>query len=79
MKGKVTTTSIVHDPEYGDYLSVFVPIKNGNEVIGILGVDIDASKVDATASTVLGGILPLMIIINVIIDDRSGCTNMVLD
>jgi methyl-accepting chemotaxis protein len=67
MKGKVSTTSIVHDPEYGDYLSVFVPIKNGNEVIGILGVDIDASKVDATASTVLGGILPLMIIINVIL------------
>jgi methyl-accepting chemotaxis protein len=46
MKGKVSTTSIVHDSEYGDYLSVFVPIKNGNEVIGILGVDIDASKVD---------------------------------
>ncbi|MEW5595791.1 methyl-accepting chemotaxis protein [Peribacillus frigoritolerans] len=67
MKGKVSTTSIVHDPEYGDYLSVFVPIKNGNEVIGILGVDIDASKVDATASTVLDGILPLMIIINVIL------------
>ncbi|ULM94960.1 methyl-accepting chemotaxis protein [Peribacillus frigoritolerans] len=67
MKGKASTTSIVHDPEYGDYLSVFVPIKNGNEVIGILGVDIDASKVDATASKVLGGILPLMIIINVIL------------
>ncbi|MCY8939131.1 methyl-accepting chemotaxis protein [Peribacillus frigoritolerans] len=67
MKGKASTTSIVHDSEYGDYLSVFVPIKNGNEVIGILGVDIDASKVDATASKVLGGILPLMIIINVIL------------
>ncbi|WP_285766963.1 HAMP domain-containing methyl-accepting chemotaxis protein [Peribacillus sp. SI8-4] len=67
MKGKASTTSIVHDPEYGDYLSVFVPIKNGNEVIGILGVDIDASKVDSTASKVLGGILPLTIIINVIL------------
>ncbi|MED3790382.1 hypothetical protein P4576_24785 [Peribacillus frigoritolerans] len=65
MKGEASTTSIVHDPEYGDYLSVFVPIKN--EVIGILGVDIDASKVDATASKVLGGILPLMIIINLIL------------
>ncbi|MFD9625710.1 methyl-accepting chemotaxis protein [Peribacillus muralis] len=67
MKGKVSTTSIVHDPEYGDYLSVFVPIKQGNEVIGILGVDIDASKVDSTTSSVLGDILPLTIIINVII------------
>ncbi|MFJ7755227.1 methyl-accepting chemotaxis protein [Peribacillus muralis] len=67
MKGKVSTTSIVHDPEYGDYLSVFVPIKQGNDVIGILGVDIDASKVDSTASKVLGGILPLTIIINVIL------------
>ncbi|MFS0764293.1 methyl-accepting chemotaxis protein [Peribacillus phoenicis] len=67
MRGKVSTTSIVQDSEYGDYLSVFVPIKKGDEVIGILGVDIDASKVDATASKVLGGILPLMIIINVIL------------
>ncbi|MGE7762196.1 methyl-accepting chemotaxis protein [Peribacillus sp. NPDC097895] len=67
MKGKVSTTSIVHDTEYGDYLSVFVPIKKGNEVIGILGVDIDASKVDSTASKVLSGILPLTIIINVIL------------
>ncbi|MCM3675148.1 hypothetical protein M3699_14965 [Peribacillus simplex] len=67
MKGKVSTTSIVHDPECGDYSSVFVPIKKGDEVIGILGVDIDASKVDATASKVLGGILPLTIIINVIL------------
>ncbi|MFD6210462.1 methyl-accepting chemotaxis protein [Peribacillus sp. NPDC060253] len=67
MKGKVSTTSIVHDPEGGDYLSVFVPIKKGNEVIGILGVDIDASKVDSTASKVLSGILPLTIIINVIL------------
>ncbi|MCK1993779.1 methyl-accepting chemotaxis protein [Peribacillus muralis] len=67
MNGKASTTSIVHDPEYGDYLSVFVPIKQGNEVIGILGVDIDASKVDSTASSVLGDILPLTIIINVII------------
>lgn len=67
MKGKVSTTSIVHDPDYGDYLSVFVPIMKGEEVIGILGVDIDASKVDATASKVLNGILPLTIIINVIL------------
>lgn len=67
MKGKVSTTSIVHDSDYGDYLSVFVPIKKGDEVIGILGVDIDAGKVDATTSKVLGDILPLTIIINVIL------------
>ncbi|WP_258831094.1 hypothetical protein [Peribacillus frigoritolerans] len=81
MKGKVSTISIVHDPEYGDYLSVFVPIKNGNEVIGILGVDINASKVDATASQHCSGWHPSPDDNNQcnLNDDRSGCTNMVLD
>lgn len=79
MKGKASTTSIVHDPEYGDYLSFFVPIKNGNEVIRILGVDIDASKVDDTAQG--SGWHPAPDDNNQcnLIGDRDGCTNMVLD
>jgi methyl-accepting chemotaxis protein len=45
LRGGTNSTNILHDPEYGDYLSAFVPIKNNGEVIGILGVDIDAKKV----------------------------------
>lgn len=42
-------------------------IKKGDEVIGILGVDINASKGDATASKVLDGIPSADQIINVIL------------
>lgn len=44
-KGGTNSTKILHDSEYGDYLSAFAPIKNNGKVIGILGVDIDAKKV----------------------------------
>jgi methyl-accepting chemotaxis protein len=45
LKGGTNSTKILHDSEYGDYISAFVPIKNNGKVIGILGVDIDAKKV----------------------------------
>lgn len=45
LKGGTNSTKILHDSEYGDYISAFAPIKNNGKVIGILGVDIDAKKV----------------------------------
>jgi len=34
--------------EWGTYLSAYCPIKDGNEVIGLVGVDVDYSNVEAT-------------------------------
>ncbi|MGD8192502.1 methyl-accepting chemotaxis protein [Brevibacillus ginsengisoli] len=62
LNGGSTSTDIVDDPEYGKYLSGFVPIHNKQgQVIGILGVDIGAKNVDTIENNVIAGSLPLMI------------------
>ncbi|WP_026582839.1 methyl-accepting chemotaxis protein [Bacillus sp. J33] len=67
LDGKASSSPIVHDPEYGDYLSAFVPIKKGGEVIGILGVDTDAKDVNGIADQVLLKVLPLNLLINILL------------
>ncbi|WP_409296705.1 methyl-accepting chemotaxis protein [Peribacillus sp. SCS-26] len=59
LEGRTATTPIVHDKEYGDYLSAFVPIKKGNEVIGVLGVDIEAGHVKEISNAAAADVLPL--------------------
>ncbi|WP_134684235.1 methyl-accepting chemotaxis protein [Brevibacillus migulae] len=68
LKGGTNSTSIVHDPQYGDYLSAFAPITDeSGAVVGILGVDIDASKVEAITDTVRQERMLLSISINVLL------------
>ncbi|MFC7371094.1 methyl-accepting chemotaxis protein [Fictibacillus iocasae] len=53
-KGEVSSTPIVHDPEYGDYLSAFAPIKNSQgEIIGVLGIDINAETAASISGTIV--------------------------
>lgn len=68
LNGKTSSTPVVSDPEYGDYLSALVPLKIDNNVIGILGVDIDAANVSLINSQVLRSELPLSISINIILN-----------
>lgn len=67
LDGKTNSTDIVHDPEYGDYLSAFVPIKDekGN-VLGILGVEIDAASVKDIQETVVKEDIPIFIAISMV-------------
>lgn len=67
LNGEPTSTPIVHDPEYGDYLSAFVPIIEDDKVIGILGVDIDAANVNNISATVLRTELPGTLIVNTVV------------
>lgn len=67
LKGETSNTNIIKDPEYGDYLSAFAPIKDENgKVIGILGVDIDAKSVSSIQSRVTKDNLPFFLSISVI-------------
>lgn len=58
LEGEQVTTPIVEDPEYGDYMTVLVPIMRGNEVIGLLGIDKGARDVEAVTNDVLRASLP---------------------
>ncbi len=47
IKGLYSFTKIVHDPDYGDYMSSFISLKNKQgEIIGALGMDVDANFVN---------------------------------
>ncbi|MFJ5764105.1 Spo0B domain-containing protein [Lysinibacillus sp. NPDC093210] len=63
-KGLTYVTNVIEDPNHGDYLSVGAPIKNENgQIIGYLGIDIGADKVNGIKGKVLENNL-LMFIYN---------------
>ena len=67
LNGETNSTKIVHDPEYGDYLSAFAPLKDGDgKVIGIIGIDIDASDVNSISNQVLKNSLPAFLLISLV-------------
>ena len=68
INGETSSTPIVSDPEYGDYLSALVPIKIDNIVIGILGVDIGAENVSLINSQVLRSELPISLSFNIVLN-----------
>lgn len=62
LEGETSYSEIVKDPTYGDYLSAFAPIKDANgNVVGILGVDIDAEQVGVISTNVILSVLPILI------------------
>lgn len=62
LNGETHTTDVINDPKYGQYISVYVPLKDAsNTIIGILGVDIAAKDVDALTTALLKQNLPLFI------------------
>ena len=52
-QGETVATDVIDDPEYGKYVTVLVPIKQGNEVVGVLGIDKAATEVSAITGDVL--------------------------
>ncbi|WP_026828350.1 methyl-accepting chemotaxis protein [Exiguobacterium artemiae] len=62
LQGKTHTTDVIDDPKYGQYISVYVPLKSTTgETIGILGVDIAAKDVETLTTTLLKQTLPLFL------------------
>jgi len=62
---KPSNLPIVHDEKYGDYLSAFFPITTDKgDVIGVMGIDISASSVEAIQKEVISSTLPFLLIGN---------------
>lgn len=59
LQGKTVRTIIIHDNKYGDFLSVFTPIKDKNgKVVGILGIDTSTTLINSVQKQVVSAILP---------------------
>ena len=62
LRGETHATDVIDDPKYGQYISVYVPLKSTTgETIGILGVDIAAKDVETLTTTLLKQTLPLFL------------------
>ncbi|MGC4377407.1 methyl-accepting chemotaxis protein [Fictibacillus sp. Mic-4] len=67
LNGKTASTNIVHDAEYGDYLSAFSPIKNSSgDVIGVLGIDIKAKDAASISMNILKEESFVLVIVNIV-------------
>ncbi|MEK0315555.1 methyl-accepting chemotaxis protein [Cohnella sp. 56] len=62
LAGRTAKTGIIHNPEYGDYISSFAPLRDANgQVIGALGIDTDVSVSKQIYRDVLRKSVPLFI------------------
>ncbi|MGM9951729.1 MAG: methyl-accepting chemotaxis protein [Lysinibacillus sp.] len=53
---------------FGEYISGFIPLKNGEgEIVALLGVDIDASYIEGLTGEIAQEVLPSMIVIFVLL------------
>lgn len=67
LKGKAVSTDLVEDKEYGNYVSSFSPIKDSKgNIIGILGMDIDANSVSSITEQVSKELMPKIITISLV-------------
>lgn len=61
-QGKSFITGILDDPEYGDYLTVGVPIKNKDgSIIGFLGIDVSAENINSINGKVLRSSIAILV------------------
>ncbi|MED3984178.1 ATP-binding protein [Peribacillus simplex] len=61
-EGKSFITGILEDPEYGEYLTVGVPMKNQDgTIVGFLGMDMSVEDINAINSKVLKSSIAILI------------------
>ncbi|MCM3603326.1 methyl-accepting chemotaxis protein [Robertmurraya korlensis] len=66
--GGVSSTDIVNDPEFGEYMSAFAPIKDKDgKVLGIVGVDMEATQVNSITDSVMKESIPIQLGISLVI------------
>lgn len=67
LKGESAKSGIIHNPEYGDYISAYAPLRDSaGKVIGVLGIDTDVSVSKTIYREVLRNSLPLFILMGVL-------------
>lgn len=63
LKGQAAKTSVIRNPEYGDYLSAYAPLRDSNgQLIGFLGIDTDVSVAKSIYRDVIQGSVPVFVL-----------------
>jgi methyl-accepting chemotaxis protein len=63
LKGQTANSPLIDNPEYGKYISSYAPIKlSDGTVIGVIGIDTEASVTDSIASSVIRESAPLYVL-----------------
>jgi methyl-accepting chemotaxis protein len=67
LKGESAKSSIIHNPEYGDYISSYAPLRDASgNVIGALGLDMDVSVYDAINRQIMGQSIPVFVLMGIL-------------
>lgn len=64
LAGNTASSELIKNPEYGDYISAFVPMRDGQgTLVGALGIDTDVAVLSSLTKDVLVQSIPLYAII----------------
>ncbi|MGO4108653.1 methyl-accepting chemotaxis protein [Paenibacillus sp. YAF4_2] len=67
LEGQAAKSGIIHNEEYGDYISAYAPLHDsGGAVIGLIGIDTDVSVSKTIYKEVIQDSMPLFIIMGVL-------------
>jgi len=67
ISGRSAKSGIIRNPEYGNYISSYAPLRNGNEeIIGAIGIDTDVSVSETIYKDVIGKSTGLFVLMGVL-------------
>ncbi|OZB93672.1 methyl-accepting chemotaxis protein [Paenibacillus sp. XY044] len=67
LKGESAKSDIIHNPEYGDYISSYAPLRDAaGNIIGALGLDMDVSVYDSINRQVMGQSIPVFVLMGIL-------------
>ncbi|MFC5401433.1 methyl-accepting chemotaxis protein [Cohnella soli] len=67
LKGETAKSGVIQNPEYGDYISAYAPLRDANgTVVGVLGIDTDVSVSHTIFREVMKESMPLFVLMGVL-------------
>ncbi|MWV42963.1 HAMP domain-containing protein [Paenibacillus sp. HJL G12] len=67
LKGQAASSDLIDNPQYGKYISSYVPIKRPDgSVLGVLGIDTQADVIDSISASVIRKSIPFYVLMFIV-------------